>query len=264
VHVQSDELDRFLSAAFPADADQMRESPISQLDHTRRAALSLALMSTIPSLPREAIDAGYEWEDVCAWIAGDRGNYQIESPIRLPVRAGAQVALRTVDGADLEAFYRAALSPRMGYAWRFRGATVTLERFVSTFGDGVLAQYSVISRTDYTLQGLVTAYNYDASNGHAYFGYLRVEDASLRGALTEGIGLFLDHLFNHFTLRHAYCEVPAFNSHLTAGYETSGLLERMARFPDHLFAGGLFHDLNVYRLRREVFESRFSSWDFSS
>ena len=161
--------------------------------------------------------------------------------------------------------YRAAFEPSRSYAWRFRGATLSFDQFASTLHDGVLTQFAVVDRIGrHGLQGLVTAYNYDATSGHAYFGYLRTGEASIPGALTEGLAAFLTYLFSHFPLRLLYCEVPAFNQYLVNGFVGTELFQLVARYPDHLFSQGRFQDLLVYRVTREAWFDRFGSWDFKN
>lgn len=175
-----------------------------------------------------------------------------------------RVRLRVVTPNDLGSLYQAALEPSRNHLWRFRGSTPSFDQFGATFNDGVLAQFAVVDRRDdRLLQGLVTAYNYDATNGHVYFAYLAVQNSSIRGALTEGLASFLTYLLAHFPLRHLYCEVPAFNEHLVAGFSSTGLFERVARYPDHLYSEGRYQDLFVYRVTREAWLERFGSWRFN-
>ncbi len=228
--------------------------PIAQLDHSRRALLIVALTSALPDLSSDALEAGFDWTDVADWISSATA---ISSP---SIR---RVALRVINGDDLTQLYRAAFEPSHSYQWRFRGATLSFDQFAATFHDAVLTQFAVVDQIHkHRLQGLVTAYNYDATSGHAYFAYLRALDASIPGALTEGLAVFLMHLFSHFPLRLLYCELPAFNQYLIEGLADTGLFELVARYPDHLFSQGRFQDLFVYRITRQAWYDRFGSWDF--
>lgn len=240
---------------FPHDAESILRQPVSELDPSRRSLVASALVSSIPELPADAVEAGFTWSDVAAWLSA-------ADELRQP--ASVRVKLRVATADDLGHLYRAATDPARSFAWRFRGSTLGFEAFARSFDDGVLAQFAVVDCAAEQLQGLVTSYNLDASNGHAYFGYLRSLDAHVSGALTEALGIFIAHLFANFPLRALYCEVPAFNKILVDGFAETGLLEQVARFPDHLFSQDSFQDLFVYRITRESFYERFRSWNFGN
>lgn len=246
-------LSDFLSLAFPYDADSIRSTPIADLDHSRRALLIATLVRALPDLSGDALAGEFDWDDVKAWVSG--------AP-ELAAPGADRVALRVVTAEDTSQLYYAACDPARSFSWRFRGSTLSFEQFAATLHDGVLAQFAVVSRASgHPLQGLVTAYNFDATNGHAYFAYLRTLDAEIPGALTEGLVAFNSHLFEHFPLRHLYCELPAFNQFLIEGLAETGLFDLVGRYPEHLFAHGHFQDLFIYRVTRGAWYERFGSWN---
>jgi RimJ/RimL family protein N-acetyltransferase len=136
------------------------------------------------------------------------------------------VRLRPLLERDLPALYVSALDPTQAHRWRFRGATPSPDHFRQTvFDPNVLAQYAVVEIDSDTLAGIVTAYGADLASGHCYGAMLRVASAASGvrpGAVTEGFGIFLGYLFDHFDLRKIYLEVPEYNLSIVEGLD--GLL----------------------------------------
>jgi hypothetical protein len=168
--------------------------------------------------------------------------------------AGRWVDLRPVGGDDLEFLRVLASTPGSGPRYRYRGVTPSPERFRTDLWNDVLCQYLLVGHRSERRLGLVSAFAPSTRDGHAHLGVLLADDVRRRGWALEGVGLFIEHLFNAFQLRKLYVQVStlwpsAFHRAIP------DLLVEEARLIDHDFFAGRYGDSVIYALWRDRWSS---------
>jgi hypothetical protein len=73
----------------------------------------------------------------------------------------------------------------------------------------------------------------------------------------DALVLFVSYLFDTWTFRYVYAEVPEYL--VDFFYDSQGLraalpFEQVGRYPDYLFHKGKFHAMVVFALSREQFD----------
>lgn len=158
--------------------------------------------------------------------------------------------LRPVLPADYDYLYRLLVSPDVGARWRFRGASPSPHDFPAYLGHGVLVQFVADQRATAKPIGLVSAYNADFANQHAWVAMALDPSVQRAGWPLEALLLFIEHTFSAFSFRKLYFEVPAFN----LGQFASAIgraLEEEGRLRDHEWYGGAWWDRVHLSLTRE-------------
>lgn len=98
--------------------------------------------------------------------------------------------------------------------------------------------------------GRVAADNALPDLGHAYIAYLRSSERRAEHEVSEGMVLFLDHLFDTMTFRKLYAEVPGYNEDLL-NLGAVGLFREEGRSIEHDFHQGRWWDRIIYALWRD-------------
>lgn len=230
--------------------------------HSHRAGLDSLLRSVRPEIDDGVIAAVRTWGDVYEWF----GNALIESGRSASPFAAttvARTALRPLQPSDIEGLYQSAMDPETGYRYRFRGKTVSIEEFRHSLYEGVLAQFVVVSVDGQpTPIGLVSAYNADLANGHAYIAMLRARPTRhvSRGAMMEGAARFVQYCFDTWPIRKIYMEVPEYNLTLIDTLMDARIAVEEGRLTDYLFHEGRFYDQVVASISRPTWQDRMSRW----
>jgi RimJ/RimL family protein N-acetyltransferase len=168
---------------------------------------------------------------------------------------GEFARLRPLRQNDYGYLYDLSLSAKNNARWRYRGATPSPERFVADLWSGVLAQFLVETPEPRKRAGLLVAYNADLANGTVYLGVL-IDNAYHRKVWPlEGVLLFVDYLFQNWTLRKVYAETTEFSAaHFSSGAKT--LFEEEGRFREHQYFQGRYWDYIFYSVTRKRWEER--------
>jgi len=218
------------------------------------SGLVLAVQRLAPHVSADAFTDQTTVGDVLAWI----GAADASKPLTPPPRGSYQsrnTTIRPVEAGDIEALYRASLRPQSSHRWRFRGRTPSPREFEQTlFADDVLAQFVVVEAASGAPVGLVVGYDPDMVAGHCAVATQRVWDHSTgSGLMFEGTLVLVQYLFDHFTFRKLYFDVPEFNLDLF-GDARGRLLVEEGRLIDHYYYGDRYWDRVTFGLYR-------SSWD---
>lgn len=151
--------------------------------------------------------------------------------------------------------YGLAVSPDVGFRWRYRGSVPAYQQFEQQdMWQGILAQFLVESIQTNQPAGHVMCYNPDLSLGHAYVGAGMAGQYLGSGIAAEPVRLFIDYLFDVWPFRKLYLELPEFNYLQFASAGGRGLHVE-ARLRDHDYYRGRRWDrliLAVYRPGEDV------------
>lgn len=107
--------------------------------------------------------------------------------------------------------------------------------------------------------GLVTAYNADFANQHAFVAMALDPVVQRAGWPLEALLLFVDHVFGAFSFRKLYFEVPAFNIGQFAS-AVGRVLDAEGRLRDHEWFAGRWWDrvhLSLARDRWQAVRERY-------
>jgi len=114
--------------------------------------------------------------------------------------------------ADFEQLYFAALEPVNGFRWRYRGRTPSMEEFIQGLSVGSLSEYVFVRSDTNQLGAYCVAYEHDANAGHCAFAVQRLNfDTAFDTCVIESVGLFLNYLFETFSLRKVFAHIPEYN-----------------------------------------------------
>lgn len=174
--------------------------------------------------------------------------------------SGPNVVLRSLMPADMELAYAAATDPADSFRGRFRGRNIGFSQFTEAVNDGVMSQFVVSSRADGSPQGLVSAYDENPRALHCSVSFHRFplpQEHVVRGAMIEGMVLFLSYLFSRFPLEKVYAELPEYNASILEGF---GIAELEARLSDHFLIDGVGVDKLVFAIRRDSWGAFAAQW----
>jgi hypothetical protein len=255
----SDALIQLVTGLEKRHFDQIDRPLPEVLGHTLLQGVTVAVMRLNPNVDRSAMTSGPTWRDVFAWLEGvDVGDVRPDDTAARPPRGSYRspsTTLRQLGASDVDALYGASLDPRMSHRWRFRGRTPSPADFQRlVFSSEVLCQYMVVEVATGRSVGLVTAYNAELTAGHVYVAVQRLPDEvtgpSSKGLMIEGTFVFLQYLFDHFTLRKLYLEVPEYNLSLFE-LGINSLLQVEGRLREHLYWGDRHWDMYHLALYRK-------------
>lgn len=171
--------------------------------------------------------------------------------IELASRSGRWVQLVPIETTAHTAFlYGLASNEEVAHRWRYTGFIPTRERFVQELFQGVLTQFVVTTRDTGEMIGLVVAYNPDMIHGYAYLGEVMVPAAVGTGVGVEAFYVFTRYLFQVFSLRKLYLEVPEYNLKNFAGGQ-GRLLHPEGVLRGHTYYGGRYWDRHIFAVYRE-------------
>jgi RimJ/RimL family protein N-acetyltransferase len=238
------------------------------LSHSQLQILIYSAMQVVPGLERENFHSGTTGEDLLYWLQRSTADEAATSgePIgrsstqggrnELPPRGSyrsASVTIRPLRETDLAPLYEAALDPRFAHRWRFRGTTPSPEAFrAHLFSDKVLAQFAVVplARPENTL-GLAVAYDADLWAGHCFVGIQRAagpRQEADRGLMIEGLLVFIEYVFDHFSFHKLYFEVPEYNRALIEG---APVMRKEGTLRNHYYYGDRRWDQYLMAIHRD-------------
>lgn len=238
--------------------------------HSDVQAVIMAVMNIVPDLDRAAFQRSTTIADISAWIerglaarGGDQGRV-VGRP--RGSYATASATLRPVTEQDVLPAYMSSLEPVSAHRWRFRGQTPSPEQFRSIlFSPATFTQFAVVEvgRRDGPSIGLVYAYECELSNGTVRVAFQRFSagrsgqadegHTSSHGLMVDGLMIFIQYLFDHFTFRKIYIEVPEYNLSLFE-YAGGEIFVKEGELRDHLYFGDRYWSEVIFALYRE-------SWD---
>lgn len=171
------------------------------------------------------------------------------------------IKIRPISPDDVPSLYEAMVHPSFGYRWRYRGTTPSPASVAQDLFDGSsFVQFVVERKVDFSILGMVQAYNARPDSGTCYFAFTRT--AREQDPISEmfvGLYLFISYLFRTFPLRKLYAEVPGFNwDRFESG--VGEFFEVEGRLKEHDYYGGRYWDQFLIALRRERWEKVESDW----
>jgi hypothetical protein len=172
---------------------------------------------------------------------------------QVPVTHGRQVYLREVMPEDYRFLRAAELSGELGIRWRFRGSSLSPERWIQSLWQSVLVQHVVVSRKEPTPLGLALAYRPSFQDGHVYIATESFRPGTRSPLMIFGSALFIEYVFRCWNFHKLYFEVaeynlPQFHSGIGKLFEVEG------RLRDHFWYDGRRWDQYHLALYREAWE----------
>ncbi|EIV95372.1 acetyltransferase [Frankia sp. QA3] len=171
-----------------------------------------------------------------------------------PRFAGRFLRLMPVLPASTPFLYELAVTPEIGFRWRYRGSVPSYPQFEQELWQGVLTQFVIESIETARPVGHAICYNPEFALGYAYVGAAISADYTGSGLAVEALDLFVRYVFDIWPFRKLYFEVPEFNYPQFAGADrgnsAGGALEIEGRLRKHDFYRGRYWDrliLAVYR-----------------
>jgi hypothetical protein len=193
--------------------DLTREGILTQSD---RKILRLLMRLAVPSLPVEAYAGLACLGDLVDFLneMEERGAVSTDlfgAPILKGITAPS-VFMRPYMPQDEATLYFASMEPSNSFRWRFRGQTVSVHEFSSAISAGVLCHYVFCSTASSELVCYAAAYNYDANAAHCTIAVQRLGfDQDHETVVVEALGLFLNYLFETFSIRKVFADIPEYN-----------------------------------------------------
>lgn len=166
-------------------------------------------------------------------------------------RTGRWVQLVPVSVVHHEFLYDLATGEDTGFRWRFGGTVPPFEQFRDTLWSGVLTQFVVLERTSQAPVGLVVAYNGDLNNGIAYLGAVMARAVQGSGIAVDALLLFVRYVFDTWSFRKLYLEVPEFNMPAMDGGTRRWFVEE-GRMQQCIFRAGRYWDRLILAIGRET------------
>ncbi len=252
----------------PEFGEHANDRLMRAMAHADAQAVIMATMNIVPHVDRSAFSDLTTIADLVEWIAPELtiGADKLEEPVTRPrgSYATAAATLRPIFEEDVLPAYEASIDPRLAHRWRFRGQTPSLERFrAELFSPAILVQFTVIKSDDPERHGvgIVNAYDADLSDGVvsvAFHRFVHNDDggglADNRGLMVEGILILIQYLFDHFTFRKVYIEVPEFNLDLFE-HGKGEIFQKEAHLRDHFYYGDRYWSQIVFALYRERWDA---------
>ncbi|SNQ50638.1 Acetyltransferase, ribosomal protein N-acetylase [Frankia canadensis] len=171
-----------------------------------------------------------------------------------PRFAGRFLRLLPVLPASTPFLYELAVTPEVGFRWRYRGSVPSYPQFEQELWQGVLTQFLIESIDAGRPIGHAICYNPEFSLGYAYVGAAVRTEYAGSGLAVEALDLFVRYIFDIWPFRKLYFEVPEFNYPQFAGADRAnsadGSLILEGRLRRHDFYRGRYWDrliLAVYR-----------------
>jgi len=148
-----------------------------------------------------------------------------------------------------------ATSERTGFRWGIVGTIVPTESFAESIWNGIWCQFIVANRVTNEPLGIVMGYRPNFNDGHASVAQVMVDEAQGSGLGIEGLGLFVNLLFQSFNLRKLYFEVLEYN--ISRFRDTVGTwLKEEGRLKDHSYFAGRWWDQSILALYRDDFNQK--------
>lgn len=154
-----------------------------------------------------------------------------------PALAGQFFRLVPVLPPAVPFLYSLAVSPEVGFRWRYRGSVPSYQNFEQDLWQGMLVNLLVESIETSQPAGNVICYNPDFSLGHAYVGAAMASPYLGTGIAAEPVRLFINYLFDVWPFRKLYLELPEFN-YLQFASAGGRALHVEARLRDHDYYRG--------------------------
>ncbi len=184
----------------------------------------------------------------------DRDSSRLHGPghVTPPPRSGRFFRLTTLTPPLIDFLYELAVSPEVGFRWRYRGAVPDFEKFERDLWAGILAQFVVESVETGQPVGNVICYNPDLGLGTAYIGAAMLPSHLGSGLAIEPVKTFMNYVFDVWPMRKLYLEVPDFNFTQFASAQSENFRVE-GRLRDHDYYQGRHWDrviIAVYPERR--------------
>jgi hypothetical protein len=142
------------------------------------------------------------------------------------------------------------MSGDLAVRWRFRGMTPSPEQWLQRTWSGVLAQFVVVGRATGKPLGLVTCYQANFQDGHAYLAVVGFGDSARTPLVILAFALFVDYVFSMWNFCKVYMEVPEYNMPQFATGR-GRFLDEEGRLRGHLYTSGERYDQVILAIHRQ-------------
>jgi RimJ/RimL family protein N-acetyltransferase len=171
-----------------------------------------------------------------------------------PSIRGKYCALQPVRPTSVNFLYELLLENLLGFAWRFRGATPTLDQFTAELQNDVFAHFLVVHNSEEfplgEAVGYVGGYSLDVRNGHAHLMIAMRQSARMSPVAVDACMAFMEFAFSQWPLRKIYIDRPASIGRISA---VERYCDQEGVLREHLFLGGEYVDQYLFSLTREAF-----------
>lgn len=166
---------------------------------------------------------------------------------------GRHLRLRPVTPMDYDFLYRTSMREEINWRWRHRGATPSLDQFVQSLWQGVMAAFLIEQKSTGRPMGLIFTYSPNFQHGFTYLGMLLAPEYKRAAWSMEAGALFLHYVFTTWNFRKVYMETLEFNfAQFRSGagkyFDVEGCLRQ------HEYYQGRYWDYYLLAIYRDVWE----------
>ena len=172
-----------------------------------------------------------------------------------PSLRGRHVELRGIVPEDMTYLQLLETSSALAPRWRLRGATPGPQEWAQGLWRGVLAQFIVLRTRDQARIGLVAAYQANAQDGYAYIAATRFDPDGRSPHLILGVTRFIDYVFDCWSFRKLYMEIPEYNYPQIASGQ-GRIFELEGRLRQHSYLGGELWDMFTLAIYKDKWRAR--------
>ncbi|WP_163549213.1 phosphopantetheine-binding protein [Candidatus Frankia nodulisporulans] len=223
-----------------SEANWLEIETIGELYGSYRAGQAA---DTASSTPRAATRAAVSGDPVRAIETGEN---PAPMPVPAPCLAGRFLRLMPVLPSSTPFLYELAVTPDVGFRWRYRGSVPSYPQFEQELWQGVLTQFVIESVETGRPVGHAICYNPEFTLGFAYVGAAVSADYTGSGLAVEALNLFVRYIFDIWPFRKLYFELPEFNYPQFSGADRAnaagGALELEGRLRGHDYYHGRYWD----------------------
>jgi RimJ/RimL family protein N-acetyltransferase len=170
-------------------------------------------------------------------------------------RTGRWSALVPMADHHFDFLYGLPVDERVGVRWRYSGMVPTRQQFLQNLELGVLAQLVAVERITARPVGHVQLYSADLNTGTASVAVAVSPEAQRTGIGVEVAYLFLTYVFETYSFRKLYLEMPEYNVPLIATALSDVMVEE-GRLRDHTYFGGRYWDRCIFAVYRQRLAGR--------
>ncbi len=168
--------------------------------------------------------------------------------------------LRAITSEDYHFLRLVETTGPIGTRWRFRGTVPSPEAWAQSNMGPTLVQFIVTGKSDRKPIGLVSSYQANFQDGHAYLAAAKFEPEDRSPMMIVGVVLFINYIFSCWNFRKLYMEVPAYNLD-QFGSSVGKLAKIEATLSDHLFSAGRYWDQHILAIDRNVWQEKSNMFD---
>ncbi len=127
-----------------------------------------------------------------------------------------------------------------------------LDYYIDTRFSRYYHEFFVVENRDNGLMGVVYSHDYHPNDGHAMVSIALGPEYRDKGYGAVAMGIFLDFLFNHYSIRKVFATIYGYNKRSLAVSKRAGFCEEGC-LKEYRYLNGRYHDLHYLSITREAF-----------